>query len=79
MGFPVPLAEWFSGELRDFSQDILHSLAHNNRPFMRGDVINRNRASEQAFSRRTWGLLSLELWYQEFHDRASEWRRLVDR
>ena len=79
MGFPVPLAEWFSGELRDFSQDILHSLAHNNRPFIRGDVINRSRASEQPFSRRTWGLLSLELWYQEFHDRASEWRRLVDR
>lgn len=79
MGFPVPLSEWFSGELRDFSQDILHSLAHNGRPFINGDVIARNRASDQPFSRRTWGLISLELWYQEFHDRASEWRGTVGR
>lgn len=79
MGFPVPLREWFSGELHDFSQDALHSLARGGRPFIRGDVIERNRAAEQPFSRRTWGLLSLELWYQEFHDRASEWRRMVDR
>lgn len=79
MGFPVPLSEWFSGELRDFSQDILHSLAHNDRPFINGDVIARNRASDQPFSRRTWGLISLELWYQEFHDRASEWRGTVGR
>ena len=79
MGFPVPLSEWFSGELRDFAQDVLHSLAHNGRPFIRGDVIERNRIREQPFSRRTWGLLSLELWYQQFHDRSSEWRQLIGR
>ena len=29
---------------------------------------------EGKFSRNLWALLSLELWQQEFHDRASEWR-----
>jgi asparagine synthase (glutamine-hydrolysing) len=79
MGFPVPLNEWFAGELKDLLQDVLHSLAVNDRPFINGKVVDRNRSSEQPFSRRTWGLLSLELWYQEFHDRASEWRRMVGR
>ncbi len=79
MGFPVPLNEWFAGELKDLLQDALHSLAVNDRPFINGKVVDRNRSSEQPFSRRTWGLLSLELWYQEFHDRASEWRRMVGR
>jgi asparagine synthetase B (glutamine-hydrolysing) len=34
MGFPVPLKEWFSGQLRDFVQDIFRSQAAQSRPFM---------------------------------------------
>ena len=30
---------------------------------------------EARFGRTFWGLLSLELWQQEFHDRADAWRR----
>jgi asparagine synthase (glutamine-hydrolysing) len=29
---------------------------------------------EGAFGRNLWGLFSLELWQQVFHDRAPEWR-----
>ncbi|HWA21422.1 MAG TPA: hypothetical protein VG735_03395, partial [Caulobacterales bacterium] len=29
------------------------------------------------FSRKFWGLFSLELWHQQFHDRAGEYRRLA--
>jgi hypothetical protein len=30
-----------------------------------------------AFSRRLWGLMSLELWHQNFHDKASEFRGML--
>ena len=29
------------------------------------------------FSRKIWGLLSLELWQQQFHDRAAHYRRMA--
>jgi asparagine synthase (glutamine-hydrolysing) len=29
-----------------------------------------------AFGRGFWGMFSLELWHQEFHDRAAEFRAL---
>ena len=29
------------------------------------------------FSRKVWGLLSLELWHQIFHDRADRYRRML--
>jgi hypothetical protein len=29
---------------------------------------------EGAFSRSLWGLFSLELWQQTFHDQAGSWR-----
>jgi Kef-type K+ transport system membrane component KefB len=32
---------------------------------------------EQRFGRQLWGLLSLELWHRRFHDRAAEYRRLL--
>jgi hypothetical protein len=30
-------------------------------------------ASEGAFSRSLWGLFSLELWQQAYHDEAGKW------
>ncbi len=76
MGFPVPLKEWFDNELKDFSYDMTQSMAIKGRPFIHGGALLKNREQEAKFSRKTWGLLSLEIWHQLFHDRAAEWRRL---
>jgi asparagine synthase (glutamine-hydrolysing) len=73
MGFPVPLREWYAGDLKDFVGDIFNSQAARTRAFMRSDRVLQNFTNEAPFSRKTWGLLNLELWHQMFHDRAAEW------
>lgn len=78
MGFPVPLKEWFSGELHDFTMDIFSTQKNRSRPYFNTDVILSNFDKAERFSRKTWGLLSLELWHQIFHDRAAEYKRMVD-
>ena len=75
MGFPVPLKEWFADELHDFVQDMFRSRAAQSRPFMNADAVLANFERAGRFSRKTWGLISLEIWHQMFHDRASEIRR----
>ncbi len=78
MGFPVPLREWYAGELKDFVGDIFASQAARDRPFMRSDNVLESFTKEAPFSRKTWGLLNLELWHQMFHDRAAEWRKKAE-
>jgi asparagine synthase (glutamine-hydrolysing) len=78
MGFPVPLNEWFSGELRDFVLDIFHAQKTRTRPYFNTDAILANFDKTDRFSRKVWGLLSLELWHQLFHDRASVYRNMID-
>jgi asparagine synthase (glutamine-hydrolysing) len=79
MGFPVPLKEWFEGELRDMINDIFRSNRAATRPFIHSDRVLRALGGSERFSRKLWGLLSLELWFQRFHDRAGEYRALLDR
>jgi asparagine synthase (glutamine-hydrolysing) len=74
MGFPVPLKEWFQSELRDFVQDMFRSQAAQTRPFMKSEAVLGNFDRAGRFSRKTWGLISLEIWHQTFHDRASQIR-----
>lgn len=78
MGFPVPLKEWFSEELRDFVLDLFGSQKARERPYFHSDAILANFENVQRFSRKVWGLLSLELWHQLFHDRAAHYRKAVD-
>ncbi|MCB8820165.1 asparagine synthase (glutamine-hydrolyzing) [Microvirga rosea] len=78
MGFPVPLKEWFSGELHGFVMDVFGTQRNRSRPYFNTDVILSNFDKGERFSRKTWGLLSLELWHQIFHDRAAEYMRMVD-
>jgi asparagine synthase (glutamine-hydrolysing) len=77
MGFPVPLKEWFSGELHDLVQDTFRSRNARQRPYLNAGAVLANFESAGRFSRKTWGLLSLELWHQIFHDRASRYRQML--
>ena len=75
MGFPVPLTEWVNDELRDFVLDCFSSESARSRPYLADDFDVRELIGrEGAFGRNLWGLFSLELWQQAYHDRASEWR-----
>lgn len=78
MGFPVPLKEWFSGELKEMVADIFATQKTRHREFFNSDAILANFDKAERFSRKTWGLLSLELWHQIFHDRAASYRRMLD-
>lgn len=77
MGFPVPLKEWFSSDLHDFVMDIFSAMAAKNRPYIDSQAVIQNFGKELRFSRKSWGLLSLELWHQQFHDKAAEWRSMI--
>lgn len=73
MGFPVPLAEWSRNELAGYFQDTLSSTKARNRDYLappRSSVLS----SEGSFSRKSWVLLNLELWQNQFHDVASSWK-----
>ena len=75
MGFPVPLNQWMKGELKDFVEDIFRSRNACERDYLNPDfdIVNLI-AVEGKFTRKVWGLLSLELWQQEFHDKAQEFK-----
>ena len=74
MGFPVPLKEWFQSDLKCFVMDTFASKSAQTRPFMNHRRVLESFSKELRFSRKTWGLLSLELWQRKFHDRSAEWR-----
>ena len=74
MGFPTPLSEWMSGEARDFVRDVFLSQKAINRDLIDNRQVLRGMDSEPRYGRKIWGLLCLELWQQEFHDRESERR-----
>ena len=77
MGFPVPLKEWFTGELHDMVADIFMTQKNRKRDYLNTDVILANFDKGEKFSRKTWGLMSLELWHQQFHDRAADYRKML--
>jgi len=77
MGFPVPLNEWMQGELKNFVCGIFETGRDIGRPFFNSDIILENLSKEGKFSRKIWGLLSLEIWMQQFHDKAGEFKKQI--
>ncbi len=68
MGFPVPLAEWARGPIRDFLADTLLSTRARQRGVYQMDGIERLISHERGFGRQLWGVLCLELWFRAFID-----------
>ena len=56
MGFPVPLQQWFSGDLNDMIHDIFRSTKAVNRDFINHNVVLENFGQDKNFSRKTWGI-----------------------
>jgi asparagine synthase (glutamine-hydrolysing) len=79
MGFPTPLNDWASGPAHDFVRDILSSRAALDRNWVDNREVLAAQGDEAAFGRGFWGLLSLEIWQQEFHDKAAQFRDLPAR
>ena len=77
MGFPVPLKEWMSNELKGFAQDVFHGMAQKNRPYVNASEVLKNFETAGRFSRKVWSLLSLEIWHQTFHDQQAYYKSLM--
>ena len=74
MGFPTPLVEWIRGDARDFVMDLFSSQAALTRDLVDNRKVLDLLEHEPKFGRKIWGLLSLELWHQQFHDRQPFFR-----
>lgn len=68
MGFPVPLHIWARNNVRGFFRDILLSQACRERGLFDPVEVEKLIENEDAFGRRLWGLLNLELWFRTFID-----------
>jgi len=77
MGFPVPLKEWMNGPVGDFVSDTFSTDAARSRGYINNSKALEGFKDMGAFSRKMWGLLSLELWHQQFHDKAQSYRDLL--
>jgi asparagine synthase (glutamine-hydrolysing) len=79
MGFPVPLKEWINGEANEFIRDIFSSQAASGREFVNNRQILKGLSLEPEYGRKIWGLLCLELWHEEFHDKEYAFKQLVNK
>jgi asparagine synthase (glutamine-hydrolysing) len=68
MGFPVPLHLWARNRAADFFKDVLLSSACRQRGLFDPAEVESLMQHEEAFGRRLWGLLNVELWHRQFID-----------
>ena len=76
MGFPTPLTEWAQGPAREYITDVLSSRTALDRSWVDNRAVLASLEGEAAFSRGFWGLFSLELWQQQYHDRSHEFQAM---
>jgi asparagine synthase (glutamine-hydrolysing) len=69
MGFPVPLHIWSKNKAKEFMLDILLSQKAKERNIISTKHLEKLISSEQPFGRGLWGILSLELWFNQFIDK----------
>ncbi len=68
MGFPTPINNWLSGDLKEYALDILTSQQARNRGYLNTNEIEKQISESGKFSRDIWGALSLEMWHRKFID-----------
>lgn len=73
-GFRLPLGDWFRGELRDFTRDVLLDARAADRGYFEQsyvrELLDRHTGDVQDHSQGIWTLLIFELWHREFVDQA---------
>jgi asparagine synthase (glutamine-hydrolysing) len=71
-GFRLPLGEWFRGELRQYTREVLLDRRARCRGYFREDyvreLLDRHAAGVQDHSQGIWTLLMFELWHEQFID-----------
>jgi asparagine synthase (glutamine-hydrolysing) len=77
MGFPTPLTEWFSAEVKEFLWDVFSSKSALTRELINNRKVLDGIAREVKYGRKIWGMLCLELWQQEFHDKEYVFQELL--
>lgn len=73
LGFPVPVGEWFRGELAGFPEHVIRGAATDRWLDKRSalDVARRFRAGEPDVSwRQVWALVVFSLWHQVYVEQA---------
>lgn len=78
MGFPTPFSDWLTGDAREFVSDIFSSSKALQRDLINNKKVTERLDDEPRYGRKVWGLLSLEIWQQEFHDKESEYKQLIN-
>ena len=73
MGFSVPLATWFRGQLRDLPREILLDGTATGRGLFRPREVERMIEAHRAnsgkdYSNQLWALIQLEMWFRSYID-----------
>jgi len=75
-GFSVPLETWLRHELNPMLHDLLLDRTATARGFLNTagveEVMAEHQRGRRDHSQRLWALLSLEVWFRTFIDRAPE-------
>jgi asparagine synthase (glutamine-hydrolysing) len=75
MGFGVPLADWFRGELRDYVRDLLLDPNARYREMLSGSFVEHLVATQldgrADVGKQLWALICFERWLRLL----PEWRR----
>lgn len=70
VGFPVPLAKWMSGSLRDYASDYLLSSDARSRDLFQTKTVKKLLSAKNMDSRTSiniWMMLNLEKWLRSYH------------
>jgi len=69
MGFPVPLHLWAKNHAKEFILDTMSSQNARGRNIINSKYVENMITAERPFGRGLWGILCLELWFQQFIDK----------